>query len=137
LAGGGPKYALLTDITGTEDHYGDMDFKIAGTKKGITAMQLDVKLSDGVPSIILEEALDHARIGRLQILDAMTVAQKGARPTVKDTAPKAAVVVFDPERKIHLIGRGGEMLRFIEENYQCEVDIREDGVAYMDQMLVM
>jgi len=122
---------LLTDITGTEDHYGDMDFKIAGSRKGITAMQLDVKLSDGVPSVILEEALDHARIGRLQILDAMTVAQKGARPTVKDTAPKAAVVVFDPERKVHLIGRGGEMLRFIEENYQCEVDINEDGVAYI------
>lgn len=65
LAGAGPKYAILTDITGTEDHYGDMDFKIAGTKKGITAMQLDVKLSDGVPSVLLEEALDHARIGIL------------------------------------------------------------------------
>jgi polyribonucleotide nucleotidyltransferase len=126
-----PKYVLLTDILGTEDHYGDMDFKVAGTAQGITAVQLDVKLQDGVPVPILEEALDRAKEARLQILEAITAAILKPRVAVKPTAPRAEVVRFDPERKIHLVGRGGEMIRFIEEEYQCEVDTTEEGVAYI------
>jgi polyribonucleotide nucleotidyltransferase len=124
-------YVLLTDIIGTEDHYGDMDFKVAGTAKGVTAVQLDVKLQDGVPAPILEEALDRAREGRLKILESIATAIPRARSTVKDSAPRAEVVKFDPERKAHLVGRGGEMIRFIEEEYDCEVDTTEEGVAYI------
>ena len=124
-------YVLLTDIIGTEDHYGDMDFKVAGSAKGITAVQLDVKLQDGVPAPILEEALDRAREGRLRILESIATAIPRARSTVKDSAPRAEVVKFDPERKMHLVGRGGEMIRFIEEEYDCEVDTSEEGVAYI------
>ncbi|KAG5180417.1 hypothetical protein JKP88DRAFT_323791 [Tribonema minus] len=102
------QYALLTDILGSEDHYGDMDFKVVGTAQGITAIQLDVKLAGGVPLRILEQAVDRARTARLQILK---------------------IVRFDPVRKRDIVGPGGTTLREIEEQYDVNIDLSEDGIA--------
>ncbi len=128
---GGLKYRLLTDILGTEDHYGDMDFKIAGSRRGITAMQLDMKLPDGVELKVLEQALQAARLGRAHILQAMEGAIVTHRSQVKTTAPAAEMVSYDVERKRLLIGPGGEMIRYIEDTYQCSIDTSEDGLAYI------
>ena len=125
------EYVLLTDILGTEDHYGDMDFKVAGSATGVTSIQLDVKLPEGIPLGILEEALDRARAGRLEILASMTSAISVPRSSVKDTAPRVALVRFDPDRRRFLIGPGGEMLRHIEEQYDCKIDVSDEGVAYI------
>ena len=125
------KYRLLTDILGTEDHYGDMDFKIAGSEKGVTAMQLDMKLSNGVELAVLEEALDAARLGRGEILQKMKSARATHREQVKSTAPAAEMVVYDAERKRLLIGPGGEMVRYIQDAYGCSIDTTEEGLAYI------
>lgn len=127
-----------------------MDFKIAGSARGITSMQLDVKLPLGVPAHILSEALDRARTARLHILEQMASSQQlsqsdpamslppsawtglsAPRAHTKPHAPRAEVVKFDPERKRHLVGPGGEMLRYIENLYSCTVDLTEEGVAYI------
>ena len=125
------KYRLLTDILGTEDHYGDMDFKIAGTNKGVTAMQLDMKLPDGVELAILEEALKAAGVARRYILQKMRETLSASRDSVKDSAPSAEMVSYDAERKRLLIGPGGEMVRYIEDIYNCSIDTTEDGLAYI------
>ena len=131
LISGGSKYRLLTDILGTEDHYGDMDFKIAGSKRGITAMQLDMKLPDGVELKVLEQALIAARRGREHILQAMEGAISTHRSQVKTTAPAAEMVSYDADRKRLLIGPGGEMIRYIEDTYECSIDTTEEGLAYI------
>lgn len=97
-------WVLLTDILGTEDYYGDMDCKVAGTTKGLTAMQLDIKLPHGMPLLALEQALYKARDGRRHILETMAKDRKGSRKGIKSTAPLAVEIKFDPERKRHLIG---------------------------------
>lgn len=125
------KYRLLTDILGMEDHYGDMDFKIAGSAEGITAVQLDVKLPLGVPLPILEEGIDQARSARLQILNAMKKAIGKPRESIKPFAPRSAVIQFDPERKKHIVGPQGEMITFIRETYHVDVEMSEPGVAYI------
>ena len=125
------RYKLLSDIMGMEDHYGDMDFKIAGTKKGITAMQLDVKLADGIPVQGIMEAVDKACAARLSILEEMNASISSARSTVKSHSPLAVEILYDPDRKRHLIGPGGEMIRFIENTYECEINTEEDGVAHV------
>jgi polyribonucleotide nucleotidyltransferase len=127
----GSKYTLLTDIMGMEDHYGDMDFKIAGTKTGITAMQLDVKIADGVPVRAVKEALDRARQARLHILETMNKARAVPRTHLKPQSPLAVEIKYDPDRKRHLIGPGGEMIRFIEKTYECEIDTEQDGIAHV------
>jgi polyribonucleotide nucleotidyltransferase len=126
-----PSYALVTDILGTEDHYGDMDFKIAGTSTGVTAIQLDVKLANGIPAYILEEALDRAKAARIPILDAMNRAIRAPRPFVKEHALKAEMIKYDPERKKFLVGPGGEMVRFIEKHYNVTLDSRAEGIVYI------
>jgi polyribonucleotide nucleotidyltransferase len=125
------KYQLLTDIIGSEDYHGDMDFKIAGTARGITAIQLDTKLRDGIPMPIVREALDWARDGRVHILGIMNRRMQTAHAEIKDTAPRAESVKYDPERKRHLLGPGGEMLRHIESTYDCTVDSEEEGIVYI------
>jgi polyribonucleotide nucleotidyltransferase len=126
------KYIILTDILGMEDHYGDMDFKIAGTENGITAMQLDVKNPLGIPLSIIQESLDHARRGRLQILTTLTAATANKFPLkLKATAPRASIIRCDSERKINLLGPGGEMLRYIEKQFDCKINVREEGEAYV------
>ena len=131
----GLRYRLLTDLTGTEDHFGDMDFKVAGTTVGVTALQLDVKLALGVPLDALVAALDRAREGRLSILDKMAqvlpAPRKGAAVELKPSAPRAEVVTYEPERRRLLLGPGGEMVRYIEATYSCNIDMREEGRAYI------
>lgn len=119
------QWHLLTDILGTEDHYGDMDFKVAGTRKGVTAIQLDAKLALGVPLQALHNALLVAREARCAIIDTM---EKVLRHPIsnKPHVPYGAVVRMHPDKKRHLIGPGGEMRRFIETTYDCQVTILED-----------
>lgn len=125
------KYTLLTDILGTEDHYGDMDFKIAGTSNGVTAIQLDIKLEGGIPLHVLQEALVMASGARQQVLRVMNETLAAPRLDTKPNAPRAEIVKFDPSRKRHLLGVGGEMLNFIKNTYNCIVDVNTDGVAYL------
>lgn len=98
-------WVLLTDILGTEDYYGDMDCKVAGTTAGITAIQLDIKLPHGMPLLALEHALYKAQDGRQHILQNMHDNIKAPRHNIKATAPLAVEIKFDPERKRHLIGK--------------------------------
>lgn len=129
------EYTLLRDILGTEDYYGEMDFKIAGTRTGVTAMQLDTKLSSGIPLSVMGLSLLEAKAGRTSILDNMDTSIKRPRNKIKHTAPHAFVVNYDPERAVYLLGPGGKMLHFIEEEYNCTVDASNstsrEGVAYI------
>jgi polyribonucleotide nucleotidyltransferase len=125
-------YELLLDITGTEDYFGAMDFKIAGTYTGVTALQLDVKKP--IPLTVLPDALELARAGRQAILKEMDeqckrTALQGLkhRPSLKDTAPRVEVIRFDPQRKRDLIGPGGAVLRQIEDRFNTSLDLTQDG----------
>lgn len=125
-------YELLLDITGTEDHYGAMDFKIAGTFAGVTAFQLDVKKP--IPLSVVPEALELAKSGRQAMLKEMNVQCKDtvlqglkSRRTLKDTTPRVEVVRFDPQRKRDLIGPGGAVLRQLEDRYDVSVDLTQEG----------
>jgi len=130
-------YALLLDITGTEDHYGGMDFKIAGSRDNITAMQLDVKVEGGVPLPVLIQALKLAKQGRSFILESMNtqslITSQGFidnllhRPFVKTTAPRVEIIHFDPVRKKNLIGPGGAVLRQLEDRFDVSVDVSQEG----------
>lgn len=129
------EYSLLLDITGTEDHYGCMDFKIAGTTDGVTALQLDVK--SPLPMKILKEALHLAREGRVVMLEEMKQLAKNSsagvisklypRLTLKDSAPRVEVVRFDPMRKKDLIGPGGAVLRQLEDRFDVSLDLTQEG----------
>lgn len=120
-------YSILVDITGTEDHYGEMDLKTAGTHHGITAMQLDVKYRGGIPISIISKALTKAKVGRLQILEDMADSTKGGLPGLypriglKPTAPRVEIIKFDPIRKRDLIGPGGAVLRQLEECFDVSL----------------
>jgi len=125
-------YQLLLDITGTEDHYGAMDFKIAGTYNGVTAFQLDVKTP--IPLEVLPGALELAKSGRQAMLKEMETQCKGtvlqglkARRSLKDSAPRVEVIRFDPQRKRDLIGPGGAVLRQLEDRYDVSVDLTQEG----------
>lgn len=120
-------YTILTDIQGLEDHIGDMDFKVAGTKDGITALQMDIKIN-GINEAILKEALQQAQIGRLHILENMLEAIERPRDDVSKYAPKMEVFMIDPEKIKDVIGRGGEMINKIIENANdVKIDIDDDG----------
>lgn len=119
-------WVVLTDILGLEDHYGDMDFKIAGTADGITAMQLDIKLLNGVPMEALEEAISASRTARLKILHRMNNTLSMPRYALKPHSPVAAIVRFNPERRRYLLGAGGEMMRYIRTKYDCELEIEDE-----------
>jgi len=123
----GDFYSILTDIQGMEDHYGDMDFKVAGTKDGITALQMDIKI-DGLSKEILGEALEQARIARLQILDNMNAVIAEARPEVSKYAPKVVLMTIDPDKIRDVIGPGGKMItQIIEKSNDVKIDIEQDG----------
>jgi len=119
------RYKLITDIVGLEDHHGDMDFKVTGNEKGVSAIQLDLKLEGGVPLPILCEAIDKAKIGREHILDIMAKAIPKPRTSLKKTAPKIEVVHYAPERKGDIIGPGGELLRELQETYDCTLEFTD------------
>jgi len=124
------RYELLTDILGEEDHFGDMDFKIAGTVNGITAIQLDVK-AKGLPANIMVEALERAKKARLEILEIMSKVISKPRPELSSYAPKLISIEIDPEFIGKVIGPGGKMIKSIQEETDTTIEIEEDGTIYI------
>ena len=117
------KYTILTDIQGLEDHYGDMDFKVAGTKTGITALQMDIKIK-GITPEILKEALAQAKVGRMQILDHMLTTISEVRPELSQYAPKVRMIRINPERIRDVIGSGGKIIQeIIDKCNDVKIDI--------------
>ena len=123
----GSRYAILTDILGDEDHYGDMDFKVCGTDQGVTALQMDIKIG-GISAQVMSEALEQARQGRLHILAHMNAAIPTARTTISQYAPQIVQVQIDPELIGKIIGKGGETIRKITEDTRCKIDVDDDGI---------
>ncbi|MDP9307432.1 MAG: polyribonucleotide nucleotidyltransferase [Actinomycetota bacterium] len=122
----GDEYTILTDIQGAEDHLGDMDFKVAGTRDGITALQMDIKIT-GVTQEILRAALEQAKRAREFILDKMLEAIPEPRKELAGHAPRISSVKIDPEKIGMVIGKGGETIRALESDYDVQIDIEEDG----------
>ncbi len=122
----GDDYIVLTDIAGVEDHLGDMDFKVAGTKDGITALQMDIKIT-GVTLEILKDALDQANKGRMFILGKMAESIDAPREKLSQFAPKITSIKIDPEKIGALIGKGGETIRGLSEEFEAEIDVDDDG----------
>ena len=122
----GDDYVILTDIQGAEDHLGDMDFKVAGTRDGITALQMDIKIT-GVTQEIMQNALEQAKRAREFILDKMLAAIPEVRSELAEHAPRITSVKIDPEQIGLVIGKGGETIRGMEAEYEVQIDIEEDG----------
>jgi polyribonucleotide nucleotidyltransferase len=120
------KYAILTDILGDEDHLGDMDFKVAGTSQGITALQMDLKL-EGISLEILEESLEQARVARLKILNIMEKTLSKTRPELKEGAPLIRTMNIEPSQIGLLIGPSGKTIKALQEKYSVNIDIEEQG----------
>jgi polyribonucleotide nucleotidyltransferase len=124
----GDEHVVLTDIAGVEDHLGDMDFKVAGTADGITALQMDIKIS-GVTFEILGEALEQARNGRLFILERMNATIDLPREQLAPHAPRIESIQIDPDKIGALIGKGGETIRALSEEFEAEIDVDDDGTV--------
>ncbi|HSJ17994.1 MAG TPA: S1 RNA-binding domain-containing protein, partial [Solirubrobacterales bacterium] len=124
----GDDYIVLTDIAGVEDHLGDMDFKVAGTAEGITALQMDIKIT-GVTFDILRDALDQAHKGRQFILERMAEAIEGPREQLSEFAPRITSIKIDPEKIGAVIGKGGETIRGLSEEFEAEIDVDDDGTV--------
>ena len=123
----GDKFAVLTDILGDEDHLGDMDFKVAGTEQGVTALQMDIKIQ-GITKEIMQVALAQAREGRLHILGKMREAIEGSRTELSEFAPRMLTVKINPEKIRDVIGKGGATIRALTEETGTQIDIGDDGV---------
>ncbi|KKU79171.1 MAG: Polyribonucleotide nucleotidyltransferase [Parcubacteria group bacterium GW2011_GWA2_47_7] len=123
------KYKVLTDIQGPEDHHGDMDFKVAGTKNGVTAIQMDVKVG-GIPLPILKEAFAKAKAARLTILETMKLAIAAPRTDISAYAPKIVVIKIKPDQIGMVIGSGGKTVNEIREQTGAEIDIEDDGTVF-------
>lgn len=126
----GEEIRILSDIVGDEDHLGDMDFKVAGTAQGITALQMDIKIA-GVTRDIMRRALYQAREGRLHILAQMAKALEAPRPEVAQNAPRILTLKVKPEKIRELIGPGGKMIRSIIEETGVKIDVEDDGTVYV------
>jgi polyribonucleotide nucleotidyltransferase len=124
----GDDHVVLTDIAGVEDHLGDMDFKVAGSSEGITALQMDIKIS-GVTLEILRDALEQAREGRLFILGKMAETIDGPREQLSPYAPRIEQITIDPEKIGAVIGKGGETIRALCEEFEAEIDVEDDGTV--------
>jgi polyribonucleotide nucleotidyltransferase len=122
----GDKVGILTDIMGTEDHYGDMDFKVAGTEKGLTALQMDIKIK-GVSIDIMRQALAQAREARLHVLEKMAETIKGPRASLSPYAPRFVTIKIRPEKIREIIGPGGKVIRGIQEKTGAKIDVEDDG----------
>lgn len=122
-------YALLTDIQGPEDHHGDMDFKVAGTRSGVTAIQLDIKVS-GLPLKLLTEALKRAKIARMGILDVMEATIAAPRAEISPRAPKIVSLSINPDKIGMVIGSGGKTIKEIKEKTGAEISIEDDGTVF-------
>jgi polyribonucleotide nucleotidyltransferase len=126
----GNRYAILSDIAGAEDHYGDMDFKVTGTTEGITALQMDIKIA-GINAQILAEALEQAKKGRLHILEIMTKALPEPRPDISQYAPRIITIQINPDKIRDVIGPGGKMIRSITEETGAKIDIEDSGIVHI------
>ena len=124
----GNRFAVLTDILGDEDHLGDMDFKVAGTENGVTALQMDIKIQ-GITKEIMQVALAQAKEGRLHILGIMQGSVSGAREEVSAYAPRMITIKINPEKIRDVIGKGGAVIRGLTEETGCVIDINEDGTV--------
>ncbi|HEY2218496.1 MAG TPA: polyribonucleotide nucleotidyltransferase [Gaiellaceae bacterium] len=122
----GDEYVILTDIQGAEDHLGDMDFKVAGTRDGITALQMDIKIT-GVSREIMQRALEQAKRAREAILERMLQAISAPRTELAGHAPRISTIQINPEYIGMVIGKGGETIRSLEADYEVQIDIEEDG----------
>lgn len=123
----GDQYAVLSDILGDEDHLGDMDFKVAGSRDGITALQMDIKIT-GITREIMEQALEQAKGGRLFILDEMQKTIDTPRDQLSEYAPRYVTMKINPEKIRDVIGKGGETIRSITEETGCSIDISDEGL---------
>src|SRR5207247_9908302 len=121
----GDDYVILTDIQGAEDHLGDMDFKVAGSREGITALQMDIKIT-GVTQEIMRGALEQAKRAREFILDRMLEAIPEPRAELSERAPRISTVKIDQEQIGLVIGKGGETIRALESDHDVQIDIDED-----------
>ena len=126
----GEDYVILSDIQGLEDHLGDMDFKVAGTRDGITALQMDMKIT-GVSAQLLEEALEQARQGRLQILEIMRGAIAEPRPEISDYAPRVEVLQIPTDKIGLLIGPGGKTINALQDEYGVSISVENDGTVFV------
>lgn len=126
----GAKYKVLTDIQGPEDEHGDMDFKVAGTRDGVTAVQMDVKV-DGITLPILKEAFEKAKLARMKILDVIEAEIKEPRKELSPKAPRIISIKIKPEQIGMVIGTGGKVINEIKDNTGVEIDIEEDGTVYI------
>ena len=124
----GGDYVVLTDILGDEDHLGDMDFKVAGTATGITALQMDIKI-DGITGEIMADALDQARDARLFILKRMNSVITAPREKMSDWAPSIITIKIDPEKIRDVIGKGGAVIRAMTEETGATIDVENDGTV--------
>jgi polyribonucleotide nucleotidyltransferase len=124
----GDQFAVLSDILGDEDHLGDMDFKVTGTREGITAIQMDIKLS-GLPREVLGKALEQAKAGRLHILDKMAEALEAPRPNLASNAPRIVSIKVKPDRIRDIIGPGGKTIRAIQDESGAEINVEDDGTV--------
>jgi len=122
----GNKYAILTDIAGAEDHYGDMDFKVAGSRNGITALQMDIKIG-GINAQIMTEALEQARKGRFYILDMMEQTLPAPRENISTLAPRIIQIKINPDKIRDVIGPGGKIIRSLVEETGAKIDVSDDG----------
>jgi len=131
----GGRFQVLTDIAGEEDHYGDMDFKVTGTRDGITALQMDIKVAGLTPEI-MAAALEQARLGRLHILDRMLEALPQSRTDISPYAPRILTIRVPVDKIRDIIGPGGKMIRSIVERTGCKIDVEDDGrvsIASIDE----
>ncbi len=126
----GDDYVIMTDIQGLEDHMGDMDFKVAGTRDGITALQMDMKIT-GVSAELLQEALEQAKRGRLQILDVMRDTIAEPRTDVSDFAPRVEVLKIPTDKIGMLIGPGGKTINALQEQFTVNISVEDDGTVYI------
>jgi polyribonucleotide nucleotidyltransferase len=126
----GKDYAVLTDIAGAEDHYGDMDFKVAGTREGITGLQMDIKIPN-ITTAIMKEALEQARHGRLFILDKMYEALPAARAAMSQYAPRIYTLHIPTDKIRDVIGPGGKVIRGIIEQTGVKIDVEDDGTIHV------
>jgi polyribonucleotide nucleotidyltransferase len=126
----GDAYAILTDIAGAEDHYGDMDFKVAGTREGITGLQMDIKVPN-ITTAVMKEALEQARRGRLFILDKMQEALAKAKTSISQYAPRIYTLNIPQDKIRDVIGPGGKVIRGIIEQTGVKIDVDDDGTIHV------
>lgn len=124
----GDRFAVLSDILGDEDHLGDMDFKVAGSANGITALQMDIKI-EGITEEIMEVALNQAFAGRMHILNEMNKVISRARPEISMHAPTFEVITINPDKIRDVIGKGGATIRQITEETKAAIDIEDNGTV--------